>query len=293
MTTRTASQQLIRNFLTGGKYTNDIGLLATMGLLPGISTLDKFGENPDVDTATVPEDIWEGGGEYDYDADGTEPIVSIASDDAGDTDKPIIITGLDAEGNQITQTINTNAVNGTTRVALNIALWRVFRLENDEDSTDPNSGGLAGNLFCYTGTGSVPSIGDPEVRAIIQNGNNQTLMALYTVPKGKVGFLFRGEAGISRVNPTAAVAVNGAYFSRRYGKVFKIKKRIDLVSNGSSMYADTRSFKDPIPALTDVKLTILSVSANDVGVYGTFDILLVDEKILDETYLSAIGQPGY
>ena len=254
-------------------------LSVTMGLVDGYSTVDKFGENPEIDTGTTPEDIWEGGGLYTYDADETAPIVSLASSSTSDT-MDIIIQGLDIEGVLVNQTIT---LTGTTRVALTTPLWRVFRMYNDGDTN------IAGTVFCYTGTGTVPSVGDAEVRAIIDDGNNQTLMSLYTIPKGYVGFLYRGEMGMSRSQTTGAV--RAAYYSRRYGKVFRVKKRVDITNQGSSIYQDYRSFPDIIPALTDIKLTVEEVTANGAGVFGTFDIMLVDETKFSAEFLTAIGQP--
>lgn len=254
-------------------------LKVNQGLVEGHSAQDKFGENPDIDTGTQ-EDIWEYGGEYIYDTPGTAPIVSLISDNIADT-QDIMVIGLDIDGNEVEQTLT---LTGTTRVALTTPLWRVYRMSNEADIGED----LLGTVYCYTGTGGVPAAAN--IRAIIDNGNNQTLMALYTVPLGKVGFLYRGEVGCSR--SVVSGEVQGAYFSRRVGKVFKIKKRVDTTNSGSSIYQDKRSFPDVIPALTDIKLTVESVSANNTGVFGTFDILLIDDTLFPETYLTAIGQPS-
>lgn len=252
-------------------------LAVSQGKIEGYSTIDKFGANPVVDTGTVPEEVWDGGGAYTYDAINTAPIVSLISDDPSDIE-PIEITGLDINGNQVVQTL---ALNGSTRVPLTTPLWRVYRMANVGTSD------LAGSVYCYVGTGGVPTIAN--TRAIIDNGNNQTLMALYTVPLGKVGFLWRGEIGGSRSQN--AGAVQGAYYSRRVGKIFRIKKRVETTNQGSTYYQDKRSFPDIIPALTDIKITIENVSASNTGIFATFDILLVDEDQFSPEYLAAIGQP--
>lgn len=254
-------------------------LAVSNGRYTGYSVVDKFGENPLIDTGTTPEDIWEGGGTYSYDADGTAPIVSLISDDIADTE-PIQILGLDIDGNEVEQTIT---LTGTTRVALTTPLWRVYRMIN------VGSSDLVGTCYCYVGTGGVPAVAD--TRAIIDNGNNQTLMALYTIPLGKVGFLYRGELGASR--SVSAGESQCAYYSRRYSGLFTIKKRVNLSNAGTSIYQDERSFPDIIPGLTDIKLRVESVSANGMGIFGTFDILLVDEEMYPESFLQAIGQPGY
>ncbi len=261
--------------------TKTFELSVMMGQQSGYKALDKFGENPEIDTGTDPEDIWEGGGLYTYDANGTAPIVSIASSNSGDA-QDIEVTGLDIVGDEVVQTLT---LTGTTRVALTTPLWRVYRMAN-VGTTD-----VTGNVFCYTGTGTVPSVGDSEVRAMITNGNNQSLMALYTVPKGYVGLLHRGEMGMSRKRTSGSAQCS--YYSRRYGKVFRVKKRIAITNSGSSVYQDKRSFPDVIPSFTDIRLTVESVDENDIGVFGTFDILLVDESKFSTSYLHAIGQPDY
>lgn len=266
--------------LAGG-FSESFELACSKGLIPGHSKVDKFGENPDIDTGTVPEDIWEFGGEYNYDPVGTAPIVSLVSDDPLDT-QVIEVTGQDINRNEVVQQIT---LTGTTRVPLTTPLWRVYRMANLADA----GGEINGVVYCYTGLTNTPLAS--EVRAIIDDGNNQTLMALYTVPLGKVGFLYRGELGSSR--SVSAGQSQCAYYSRRLGKVFRIKKRVDLANSGSSIYVDKRSFPDIIPSGTDIKLRVENVSANNTGVFGTFDLLLVDEDLFSDEYLSGIGQPGY
>ena len=253
------------------------------GQLSGYSTIDKFGQNPLITTSTDPEDVTEIGGLYAF--SDTSDIISLSSASAADSQN-IEITGLVQSGVEYVQTIQ---LQGQTRVALDSALWRIYRMEN-VGSTD-----CAGIIYCYSDTANtagVPS-GASVKKAIIDDGNNQTLMAIYTIPLGKVGFLFRGEAGLSFDGGVAAGTQTARLFyqSRRYGQVFKVKKSISLVTAGSSNYQDVRSFPDPIPALTDIKINVAEVSA-DIGVWATLDILLVDENKLTTAYLTAIGQPS-
>jgi hypothetical protein len=251
--------------------------MVSMGQITGFSVVDKFGENPDVDPG-APEDVWEGGGLYTYDPEGTAPIVSLISDNAADVGFPIYVEGIDITGHEVSQIIT---LNGTTRVPLDTPLYRCYRMINMGTTN------LTGLVYCYVGTGGVPVLAD--TRAIINDGNNQTLMALYTVPLGYVGFLYRGELGTSRSQ--ASGSARCAYYSRRKGMAFTIKKRVDLSNGGSSIYQDARSFPDIIPALTDIRLTVEEVGANNMGIFGTFDILLVEENKLSPALLQAIAQP--
>ncbi len=258
-----------------------IDLAVSMGFLPGYSIVDKFGFNPLITSTSDPEDIWEGGGLYNYDDFGTAPIVSLASNNAGDT-VPIAIQGLDIDGNLAEYELT---LQGTARVALTTPLWRIFRMENEGDVD------LVGTVFCYTGTGAVPSIGDANVRAIIDNGNNQTQMALYTIPKGKVGFLYKGELGIEFTGAVGAGTqyARVQYKSRRKGKIFKVKKTLTLINVAQSIYSDDRCFRDVIPDLTDIRLVAQEVS-DDMGVWAAFCILLVDQERLSQAFRNAIGQ---
>lgn len=290
------SQSVASNLYSKG-YANIIGtptqfnLAVSMGLLEGFSTVDKFGVNAVISTDSFPEDIWEFGGEYNYDPVGTAPIMYISSSDPLDVGQTIFVQGLDILGNLASQTLTTD---GNNIVNLGIPLWRVFRMINI--SEELVGGALQGVLYCHTDptpTNGVPV--DLAVRAIINDGTNQTLMTLYTVPKGFVAFLYRGEVGVELEGNQGALAeyAHVHYESRRFNGIFTVKKAITcMVGGGSSVYQDDRSFPDVIPSLTDIKLTVVEVSQT-MGMFGTFDILLVEESMFSDSYLQSIGQPGY
>lgn len=249
--------------------------------VPGVSVVDKFGTNLDIQTGTDPEDIWEFGGLYNYDAFGTAPIQYISSSDNADT-MDVNVQGLDIDGYLVEQTIT---LQGQAVVNLNTALWRVFRMENEGDVN------ATGIIYCHTDP--TPTNGVPaavSVRAIINNGKNQTSMCLYTVPKDKVAFLWRGEAGVENDGNAAQLAeyARVQYQSRRLGKVFKVKKSFTLIVGGTSIYTDKRTFPDIIPELTDIKITAAEVSTT-MGLWGTMDFQLFDKSALPASLLSLLG----
>ena len=265
--------------------TSDLTLLVNMGRLPGYSTLDKFGFNPSVEPSTDPEDIIEQGGRIQYDTNGTAPIMYVSSSSALDTGQTVSVDGLDIDGNFLSQEIITN---GQTNVLLDTPLWRQFRMENNDDTLD-----IQGILYCHTDaspTAGVPA--DANIRTIINGNKNQTLFTGYTVQKGKVGFLYRGELGVELEGNAATLSeyAHCHYESRRYGKLFKVKKSVTVFPG--QPYIDERPFKDILPALTDIRLVAESVT-QEMGLFGTFDVLLVDEDQFSDEYLAAIGQPGY
>jgi len=259
-------------------------LAINQGEIDGVSAIDKFGWVGNVGSGDPPIDVWENKTEYIYDLDGTNPIAYLSSSSTADT-MDVSVTGLDINGVEVVQTVT---LTGQTPVTLPTALWRVYRMEN-EGNVD-----IVGNV--YAGINPAPVGGVPpttERRAIITNGNNQTLMALYTIPAGKVGFLYRGEigAGLEGGGSTTSELADLCYKSRRFGKVFKIKKKLTLSINGSSTYQDTRSFPDIIPAKTDVRICVESTSTG-MNIWSTLDILLVDESKFSPAFLAAIGQPS-
>lgn len=259
-------------------------LAVAMGQVPGYSTLDKFGVNLNITTATDPEDVWEFGGLYNYDDTGAAPIKYLSSSSALDT-QTVTVTGLNVNGYEVTQNIK---LNGQNNITLTDSLWRVYRMSNISSTN------LQGVVYCHidpSPTDGIPL--DANVRAIIDDGNNQTLMTLYTVPRGKVAFLYRGEAGLHYQASTPADATNYTnihYKSRRYGMAFTVKKSVTVLSKASSIFQDVRSFPDVIPGLTDIKIEVTEVT-EDMGLWATFDLLIVDEDKFSEEFLNAIGQP--
>ena len=276
-----------KQYLPIGSPDRKFELAVTMARIQGYSTIDKFGFVPLVETGDT-SDVWEFGGEYTYDAFGTAPIAYVSSSSALDLQKTSV-QGLDITGTLSEQEIT---LTGQTPVVLNPPLWRIFRMENNGNEGEE----LNGIIYCHTDpapTNGVPS--DVAVRAIMSPGNNQTLMALYTIPKGKIGFLYRGELGIQAEGNTGTLAeyARVRYKSRRAGMLFKVKKDLSLmVGGGSAVYQDPRSFPDIIPDLTDIKIQVNEVS-QDMGLWAAFDILLVDERFFPDSFLQAIGQSNY
>ena len=102
----------------------DFLLEVAKGNIVGHSFINKFGQNEDIGTGAF-EDIWDGGGTYNYPIDGTAPITKIDSSTTDTVD--IEVQGLDINGALVTQT---KTLTGTTPVTLETPLWRVFRMKN-------------------------------------------------------------------------------------------------------------------------------------------------------------------
>ncbi len=255
--------QNIKATETGSLRVTDFLFEVGRGLIPGYSTMNKFGENPDIDTGTDPEDVWDYGGEYTYST--TADIDTISSSNAGDTQTTTVI-GLSADYQEVSQTV---VLNGQSKVSLTTPLIRIYRAYNSAN-TD-----YAGDVYIYvdgTISGGVPSTA-ADVRAMIRNGHNQTLMCLYTVPAGKTAYFLGGYVATTKSNATTATFT---WRARPYGGVFQVKSKIAVIGSGSSSWQYHYSVPVPLPEKTDIAIKCEEVESNNTGAAGGFDLVLID-----------------
>ena len=237
------------------KFSNTFYLDVAKGNIEGHAILSKFGQNDAVGIGAW-EDVWDGGGTYSYPADATASITHLYSTDGGDN-QDIEVQGLSADG---TLTVQTITLTNTTVVALDTNLWRVFRLKN---MSNTNNAGVVH-----------ASVSDKATSyAQIAIGNNQTLMALYTIPLGKTGYLLQGTNSLYGI--ARDYSLNGKMAMRPYGGVFQLKKTFGLDTNGTSFLTMDFPLPGKIPAKTDIRVSAIAIS-KEGGVNTTFDILLVD-----------------
>lgn len=236
--------------------------LVAEGAIPGYSVVEKFGENPEIDIATDPEDVWSHGGLYTFST--TADIDSIVSDDADD-DQEITVQGLDEDWELVTQTVT---LNGQTRVALSTDLIRCFRMWNADTTA------LEGDVHVYVdSTISSGVVADAtKIRSGILTGSGQTEMAIYTVPAGYIGYLYQGYTGLSRGSYQAAAEFVPAI--REFGGVWRTVFRISEIGQGTSAFTYTYPIPRPLAAKTDIKVMCVKVTADDTGVFAGFTIVL-------------------
>jgi hypothetical protein len=252
---------------------NSNGLSIAQNNVTGTSFVHKFGDAPDFDTGDGEVTIWDGANDgvldqMTYSYSSAPSINSVSSDNAGDT-QDIEIQGLDENYDLLTQTVT---LSGQSLVSIPTAYLRVFRMKN-VGTTD-----LAGNAYCYENTAITAGVPDDSslVRAVINDGNNQTLMAIYTIPNGKTGYLrsfFCSEAGASR-NTNYIVRLQ----ARPLDKVFQLKHKTALSSTGSSHiqhdYVEPEVFSEKTDIQMTAEITESAITGGDIA--AGFDIVLVD-----------------
>ena len=255
------------------EFTGDaFSISASMGGVKGVSCINKFGRNRDVDGA---EDIWGGGdiaaasSEYTYQA--AAGIHYISSSTAGAVD--IEVQGLDANWDPQTVTV-TLASTTKTQIGTGETFIRIFRAKN-VGATD-----LAGIVFIYeddTVSAGVPDT-NTKIKAVINGSDNQTLMAMYTIPNGKTGVLADvtagSDKGVTAGNAGAGVIIVQA---REFGGVFQHKSTIPLSRDGGMVNHGYPEGKPTFPAKTDIKCRVEAIGVASSDVTAEFDLYLIDD----------------
>lgn len=255
---------------------NSDGLAIAEGNVTGKDYIHKFGFAPDFDFSDGKITLWEGandsllgGGAMNYTYSTTADIDTISSSDAGDT-VDIEIQGLDANLDVVVQTVT---LTGQTDVTLTTPLKRVFRLINTGSSS------LVGVVYLRT-NGSTQTSGVPDtantVRALIDNGNNQTLMCVYTVPNGKTAYMRSWNASTAGANKTTNYTVS--LWSRVSGGVFTIKDIKALSETGSSLFDKVYIEPQVFSSGSDIEIRaqIKASGVTGAAISGGFDLVLVD-----------------
>ena len=241
----------------------DFGLEVAKGNVPGHSIVNKFGRNI-VITKDAEEFIWDGGGTYSFPASASLTHIRSAVDSATTQGLAIEVQGLDTNWDLTIQTATLDGTDSTTEVALTTALRRVFRLK-------VNDSGVADEAIQVGPTGFATQ------GAIITAGNNQTLMAIYTVPANKTAYIVKHYATL---NLAATPNLTGALLKRWHQDNAnsyspQLKSSMGMALAGSSDIDHEYELPERVTEKTDIYLTATAEGAA-ADVSAGFDLYLVD-----------------
>lgn len=224
-----------------------------------VAFIRKFGSNADISSSVsdaAPETVWDGSSLYVFPPDvGTG--IQISSTNTGDTQE-VIIQGLDQ--NFLLKTWTGN-LNGTGSVNID-GLWtRVFRGYNN-DSTS-----LAGVINLHA------SGNDSASYLKITDGDNQTLMAIYTVPANYTGYLVSYNISAHNSQSSSEIGYNVKLKTREFGKIFRTQCSDSITtSNGTQK---NLTFPIQLNPKTDIKFDVVSANGNNGSVDVEFNIALI------------------
>ena len=234
-----------------GNISNSFGAAANIpiaaGELSGYSHINKFGFSTNIGFGGSYHTIWNAGGIYQYPSSAT--IATVTSDDSLDNGAVIEVTGLDENYNEVSEDITIGGAAGTQ------LFLRVYRA-----------------LIKTAGAGQTTNIGkinitvDSLIAAEILEENGQTLMAVYTVPAGKTGYLMKLKA-----SPDKNTNVLFKLVVKEFGGAFLTKGLF-----GTFGVPVTYDYPVPLrfPEKTDIE--IQGKAGNTCAAGALFDVILVN-----------------
>jgi hypothetical protein len=243
------------------------------GRFSSVSVLHKYGRNFDIDIATSPEDIWDGGGIWV--APTQARVHSLASTNAADAAggtgaRTVVVEGLTSWEDQVpyTETVTMNGTDPVNTTTPYVIIYRMYVR---------TAGSGAANAGDITATAAV----DGTVTAKITAGYSQTLMAIYGAPRSKNLMLTRWYASINRaVGQTLAsgdLLLLTNYYPDEDIDLFRTTQTMSVVSSGNS-YAE-QSYDTPIqipgPCILCVQCELAGKDNMDIS--SGFDAYVVDK----------------
>ena len=226
-------------------------LQISRGQIPGHSFLHNLGEVPAM-SQNNSGTVWDvNDTDYPWSAFDTAGTLTVDRASASDADKNVILSGLDADYNSLTETVTlTNATgNATTN-----SFKRLFSARMNGTST---------NVGAITIKKGATVVG--QINAAI----GQTLMSIYTVPAGYTAYITQGVMTVRD-----GADATGTFFVRLLGDRFTIGHRFEVASS-EYVYAFTCPFKAPEKTDIDVRA---SVRSNNALVTAAYDIILIKEQ---------------
>jgi hypothetical protein len=230
-------------------------LRASMGHVSNGTPVFVYGNNPDVQAAE--ETIWYGGGIYQYPASAIQ--MKVSSDDAAATSQ-IIINGLDANYNPITEMIS---VTGRTPVT---TVKSYLRLQNAYVIANPTNDNI------YIGDGTVTAGVPATVYERIYNGHNRTESGRYTVPAGRTFYISHGT--ISHGSDSSNAFMTGRLIYRLHGLPFQSAAIVNLNNKFIDFWFD---YPIALPERSDIETRAFCSKSQANAVSTSIEGILITE----------------
>jgi hypothetical protein len=234
-------------------------------------TIFKFGFNPDIDNTL--ETIWSEGGLYIYLTAST--VLKVSSSSTADTSagtgaRTVELSGLDADYNEINETIT---LNGQTVVNTTKEYLRINRMI----VRSAGSGGANAGVI-YAGTGTVTTGVPANICATIAINDNQSLMSLWTVPKDYTAYLY--QSNVTAACTTSNKLLTTRVVARPYGEVFQVKDKFGIQVDGGDIN-QVYEFPLKFTEKTDIEVrAIADAGSANVQVTAGLDIIYIKNETL-------------
>jgi hypothetical protein len=222
------------------------GIGVKRGDMPKMSGIDKFGYLPTATTSY--KTVWDGDNVYTYPSSAVAMTVTSA---AGATDEGVEITviGLDENWTDASETVTLNASGTATTTTTFIRVFRAY-VSNGQSSTDTVTIANGGTTY-----------------AQIEVEYQQTMMAVYTIPAGKRGYLISGNLSVEKSQPVVALLM-----VRLFGGVLRSQ---GIVSTFGVPFQRNWNMPPVLPEKTDIEIRAKAGATTSIA--AGFEILLEDK----------------
>lgn len=222
--------------------------------------IHALGHNGAVGTSLV--EIWSQATSYSFPSSAS--TMKVSSDNANDTSagtgaRTVEIVGLDANWNEVNETIT---LNGTTAVNTVNSYIRINEmLVKSAGSGGKNAGAL------YTGIGTVTAGVPATIYSVCEIGENASMQAIYSVPDGYDAFI-EGYA----VSSASQKATEAYIKAREFGEVLAVFQHIHFFQDSvERKFSHPRFIGGP---KSDIVIQA-KVSATTSEMSGDFELVLV------------------
>lgn len=243
------------------------GLPLCMGRGQNAIAVKRFGINPDVDIATVPESLWPPGAVYAVIGDNAVQL-EIVSDDTSDTAggsgaRTVLVEGLDADWLPKSQLVE---MDGDDEVTLSGTWRRVFSARVVSAGSQGHNDGVIDVQL---------AVSPNTIYCQIAEAIGQSSMCTYTVPAGKTGYVVGLRAGLLRVASTTLASL--ALYSHDVTNDIDASKATWVLEHEFAIGADTGLILPMrFTEKTDLDLRVIYCSADNTRIGGCMDLVIVD-----------------
>lgn len=223
------------------------------GIVRGASSVHKFGATPEM-SQNQTGSVWDIDDTlYPWSAFDTAGVLTIPAVNVADNGHVVTVLGLDENYNEVSEEFTVSSSGTTTGTQTFKRVYRAFCTAGGVTNT--------GNINVQRGATTVLRI---------TAGQGQTLMAIYTVPRGKTAYLLQGACTVE-----ANADATGNMFVRYFGQdTFRIGHSFE-VSGAGGQYLYKFGIPIQIPQKSDIDVRA-TVRSNNARITAAFDILLLD-----------------
>jgi hypothetical protein len=235
----------------------DFNLNLANNLLQGHNVTIKDGFNTDVDTASVPEDLWTSGGTYTgFVTAAAAGEIVVAGADTGTVYYSYMATATDTD-----YTFGSIAVTGAGTYALGHDIWR--------------------SNFAYFDNGSTINVGLITLRHTATPANifwtieanfGQSYCAAYSVPVGNKIFIDRITANL---RGSTSGSADGFFYYKPWNESPRLRFPFEL--QFGTLYFDDADYLITIPEQVDIIPRVTFASANNLSVKTSYRLIKVKQ----------------